>query len=152
MKNIYMVIVTILLVFIVFKDDISDYVKNININGLSNGSTQEEVQVKKDSIILIFNKVESLVFGANPNPEPDKPRPGGKCLNCNGTGTVTHGDGHRTPCVPCDGKGVIKSLSNDILSSISKSLKEINDKQIEDRYDEIFGTKDMVCVGESCEL
>lgn len=34
-------------------------------------------------------------------PEP-APAPGKCCDDCKGTGMITHGDGHRTPC-PCPG-------------------------------------------------
>lgn len=34
-----------------------------------------------------------------PAPEPT-PAPGECCNQCKGTGYITHGDGHRTPC-PC---------------------------------------------------
>lgn len=34
-----------------------------------------------------------------PAPEP-APKPGECCTQCKGTGYITHGDGHRTPC-PC---------------------------------------------------
>lgn len=32
---------------------------------------------------------------------PDEKVPRAQCKECNGTGTVTHGDGHKTPCVNC---------------------------------------------------
>jgi hypothetical protein len=35
----------------------------------------------------------------DPAPAPTPP-PGGCCTECKGTGTIIHGDGHRTPC-PC---------------------------------------------------
>lgn len=37
---------------------------------------------------------------AAPPPPPAPPKPGECCGACNGTGSITHGDGHRTPC-PC---------------------------------------------------
>lgn len=35
-----------------------------------------------------------------PGPAPTPPAPGGCCVECRGTGWITHGDGHRTAC-PC---------------------------------------------------
>lgn len=35
-----------------------------------------------------------------PPPAPTPPKPGECCSGCKGTGFITHGDGHRTPC-PC---------------------------------------------------
>jgi len=32
---------------------------------------------------------------------PDTKVPRAECKECNGTGTITHGDGHKTPCVKC---------------------------------------------------
>lgn len=40
----------------------------------------------------------SMVMG-EPAPAPE-PAPGGCCVECRGTGWITHGDGHRTAC-PC---------------------------------------------------
>lgn len=50
----------------------------------------------------------SMVVEA-PAPTPKPPAPGpkptpDKCLDCNGTGWITHGDGHRTKC-PCGAAG-----------------------------------------------
>ncbi len=36
-----------------------------------------------------------------PGPKPPKPE---KCTECNGTGWIVHGDGHRTKC-PCGATG-----------------------------------------------
>jgi hypothetical protein len=41
-----------------------------------------------------------------PAPEPS-PKPGECCKQCKGTGFITHGDGHRTPC-PCPPNCVCK--------------------------------------------
>lgn len=41
----------------------------------------------------------SFVQDAAPTPGPT-PRPGDCCRACGGTGSITHGDGHKTPC-PC---------------------------------------------------
>jgi hypothetical protein len=38
-----------------------------------------------------------------PPPGPKPPAPG-KCQDCNGTGWITHGDGHKTRC-PCGAVG-----------------------------------------------
>lgn len=38
--------------------------------------------------------------GGEPSPVPPEPKPGGCCDECKGTGWITHGDGHKTPC-PC---------------------------------------------------
>lgn len=40
-----------------------------------------------------------LVEAPAPTPPGPKPTPG-KCTECNGTGWIVHGDGHRTRC-PC---------------------------------------------------
>jgi hypothetical protein len=39
-----------------------------------------------------------------PKPVPPKPAPA-VCEQCGGKGFITHGDGHRTPCPNCKGKG-----------------------------------------------
>ena len=41
----------------------------------------------------------SLAIDSGPAPAP-APQPGKCCGECKGTGFITHGDGHRTPC-PC---------------------------------------------------
>jgi hypothetical protein len=41
----------------------------------------------------------SLAVEAPPEPAPT-PKPETCCSDCGGTGMITHGDGHRTPC-PC---------------------------------------------------
>lgn len=49
----------------------------------------------RDTIKKAFVTVEAKVF---PKPDkPDKPVVPVKCA-CNGTGYITHGDGHKTPC------------------------------------------------------
>lgn len=40
----------------------------------------------------------TMVQGAEPTPAPSKEC----CVECRGTGYITHGDGHRTQC-PCPG-------------------------------------------------
>jgi hypothetical protein len=46
----------------------------------------------------------SMAVDGAPSPTPaPKPTPG-KCTDCNGTGWITHGDGHRTRC-PCGAAG-----------------------------------------------
>jgi hypothetical protein len=40
----------------------------------------------------------SMVHDADPQPAPTPPS--GCCVECRGTGWITHGDGHRTEC-PC---------------------------------------------------
>ena len=47
-------------------------------------------------------RASMAVEGPAPAPAP-KPKPG-KCTDCNGTGWITHGDGHRTRC-PCGAAG-----------------------------------------------
>ena len=41
----------------------------------------------------------TMAVEAAPEPAP-APTPEKCCPDCGGTGTITHGDGHRTPC-PC---------------------------------------------------
>lgn len=43
------------------------------------------------------------VAPAPPAPGPKPPAPS-KCTDCNGTGWIVHGDGHKTRC-PCGAKG-----------------------------------------------
>jgi len=64
----------------------------------SNGFAQESESVTKirGVVVQAIEKVEKLIFGAEVKPDP-KPEP---ACPCNGTGFITHGDGHRTPC-PC---------------------------------------------------
>ena len=53
-----------------------------------------------------FDKVKNegyIAFIVN-GYKPAKPDNGGNACDCNGTGTITHGDGHKTPC-PCIGSG-----------------------------------------------
>ena len=49
-----------------------------------------------------FDKAEDTVLKVdpkpNPNPEPVGPDPDPKKCICRGTGVITHGDGHTTPC------------------------------------------------------
>ena len=75
----------------------------------------------KQEISSSFNKAETKVFGVKPNPDdvvgPD-PDPD-KCI-CGGTGVITQGDGHKTPC-PYHGSKIqkleykIKELDNNII-------------------------------------
>jgi len=47
----------------------------------------------------------TMVVEAPPAPTPPGPKPTpGKCTECNGTGWIVHGDGHRTKC-PCGAAG-----------------------------------------------
>lgn len=41
----------------------------------------------------------SMTLEVEPQPAPE-PAPGQCCVDCGGTGWITHGDGHRTQC-PC---------------------------------------------------
>lgn len=149
MKNIYIIAVTLLLVFLVFKNDILEYTESLNVKS---SVSQEDIDFKKNKISLIFDRVEVSIFGDSPvGPDKPKPKPGDKCLECKGTGVIVQGDGHVTACVPCDGKGIFK----DVISGIDLLLKRTNDEMIEDRYENIFGFKDdpKQCVdGESCEI
>jgi hypothetical protein len=62
--------------------------------------------------------------------EPAKPDNGGNACDCNGEGTITHGDGHKTPC-PCIGSGSececkpIKSSKKGEVLIIEKQPEEI---------------------------
>lgn len=50
-------------------------------------------------------------FATEPAPAPTPPpKPGECCKACKGTGHVTHGDGHRTPC-PCPSSCKCKKAS-----------------------------------------
>lgn len=48
----------------------------------------------------------SMAHDTAPVPPPPGPKPPapGKCTDCNGTGWITHGDGHKTRC-PCGAVG-----------------------------------------------
>ena len=52
------------------------------------------IEIRK-VVVEAINKVEKMLLGDSVRPEP-KPEP--QCP-CNGTGFITHGDGHRTPCI-----------------------------------------------------
>jgi hypothetical protein len=64
----------------------------------STGFAQESDSVTKIRTLAVqaIEKVEKIIFGGDvkPNPQPQPACP------CNGTGFITHGDGHKTPC-PC---------------------------------------------------
>lgn len=56
---------------------------------------ESEVIVKlRETIQKAFVKVEAVIFKKEDAPKPVVPT---KC-ECNGTGFITHGDGHKTPC------------------------------------------------------
>lgn len=38
---------------------------------------------------------------AAPRPDDPEPKPDADCQDCDGTGYIVHGDGHRTPCPAC---------------------------------------------------
>jgi hypothetical protein len=50
----------------------------------------------------------SMAHDTAPVPPPPGPKPPapGKCQDCNGTGWITHGDGHKTRC-PCGAVGCL---------------------------------------------
>lgn len=50
-------------------------------------------------------RASMLVEAPQPKPPAPGPKPTpAKCQDCNGTGWITHGDGHRTKC-PCGAAG-----------------------------------------------
>lgn len=54
----------------------------------------------KAEIVQCFNNAEKKVYNIDPEPNPDIVVPDedpNKCA-CKGTGIITHGDGHTTPC------------------------------------------------------
>lgn len=58
------------------------------------------VQQWKNEISICFNNAEKEVYNIIPTPDDDLVRPDedpAKCP-CKGTGVITHGDGHTTPC------------------------------------------------------
>jgi hypothetical protein len=56
---------------------------------------ESEIIVKlRETIQKAFVKVEAVIFKKEEVPKPVVPT---KC-ECNGTGFITHGDGHKTPC------------------------------------------------------
>jgi hypothetical protein len=63
------------------------------------GFAEESQLVKdlRDTIKKAFVVVENKLFPNKPDIKPDKPVVPVKC-ECNGTGYITHGDGHKTPC------------------------------------------------------
>ena len=63
------------------------------------GFAEESQLVKdlRDTIKKAFVVVEDKLFPNKPDIKPDKPVVPVKC-ECNGTGYITHGDGHKTPC------------------------------------------------------
>lgn len=69
------------------------------------GFAQESKSVTEIRKVVVeaINKVEKVLLGDKPNPKPKPPEPN-KCP-CNGTGYITHGDGHKTVCPVCNGKG-----------------------------------------------
>lgn len=69
------------------------------------GFAQESKSVTelRKVVVEAINKVEKVLLGDRPDPKPKPPEPN-KCP-CNGTGYITHGDGHKTVCPVCNGKG-----------------------------------------------
>lgn len=59
-------------------------------------SFQTDVEPLKSKVVESFNKAESTVLA-----KPNVPDVVEKCP-CNGTGVITHGDGHKTPCAGTD--------------------------------------------------
>jgi len=58
------------------------------------------VQQWRNEISICFNNAEKEVYNITPTPDDDLVRPDedpAKCP-CKGTGVITHGDGHTTPC------------------------------------------------------
>lgn len=58
------------------------------------GDESEIITKLRDTIQNAFVKVEAVIFKKDEAPKPIVPT---KC-ECNGTGFITHGDGHKTPC------------------------------------------------------
>ena len=57
----------------------------------------------KSGISESFDKAELEVFGTKPTPDIVGPDPDPKKCICGGSGVITQGDGHKTPC-PYHGK------------------------------------------------
>ncbi len=58
--------------------------------------------------------------------QADTPAPSpGKCDKCGGTGWITHGDGHKTPCPECKGSRPQGVLG---ISDATKAVKETCEK------------------------
>ena len=63
----------------------------------------------KSGISTSFDKAEKEVFGSKPTPDIVGPNPDpDKCI-CGGSGVITQGDGHKTPC-PYHAKKINKPL------------------------------------------
>lgn len=88
--------------------------ENINLIKLFNGLSWKFYNNANDNIFEEYkNKTISAISEYNNiiNPKPDKPD--NKCA-CNGSGYITHGDGHKTKC-PCSGECKCESKQTELI-------------------------------------
>jgi hypothetical protein len=64
----------------------------------SNSISSEEANKILSDTIKAFESAEQDVFKKPIVPEPDGPHPDAEKCICKGTGKITHGDGHTSPC------------------------------------------------------
>lgn len=74
----------------------------------------------RDEIALDMALVTLQADVPSPSPTPD-----GQCERCGGTGWITHGDGHKTPCPECKGARPQGILG---ISDVTKAVKETCEK------------------------
>lgn len=66
---------------------------------LSADPTSMQVEAPRSAAAVLCARA-SMLNEVSPNPQP-QPKPKPECCgDCKGTGYITHGDGHKTPC-PC---------------------------------------------------
>ena len=63
-----------------------------------------DIPVQNDTFSFDKHASEGYVAFIVNGYQPSKPDGDGNVCDCKGTGTITHGDGHKTPC-PCIGSG-----------------------------------------------
>lgn len=88
------------------------------------GASVEQMQIV---ISDAFDKSEIAILEKDPDiVVPDGPNPDVTKCPCKGTGFITHGDGHKTPC-PYHGKGQEESKTPNELIVDGELLYERND-------------------------
>ena len=70
----------------------------------TSGSSEDEVKKMIDDTVEAFEDAESKVFKKPVTPDVDGPHPDADKCVCKGTGKITHGDGHTSPCPYHGGK------------------------------------------------
>lgn len=125
------------ILFVVFKPEKSKQVYEEIVSKIN--AVQSERTVDDETRLkTVMEKANSIMNKHENEMKPSPPEPVSKC-ECGGTGQITHGDGHKTPCtcdLPCKcekpkslfGEAEKQDLEKFIESSVQKSF----DKYIKD--------------------